>query len=272
MEYARVLPVLCSPRNRRSLNVQGCLRYFSTYVCYGFEVQWLKQTTASHSNYKNFEGLLSPGWIPGRKVDNSDQQYSGFRDNIPHLLILVVVHPLLRKAWDGVFPAKIQQTSSRKKVGSNALVHSPEANARLQQRTGYDFAFALVFLCALHGFSALKVLILVTVNYLIAKWLPRDSVVPVTWMFNILTLFANELCKGYPYTQIAMNTFPGTVWDPNSHWGTFFDQHGGLMPRWEVLFNITVLRLISFNMDWHWSQNRAGGQNIHLEVCLHYLT
>lgn len=25
------------------------------------------------------------------------------------------------------------------------------------------------------------------------------------------------------------------------------------MSRWEVLFNITILRLISFNLDYHWS-------------------
>lgn len=221
---------------------------------------------ASHPNYKDFEGLLSQGWIPGRKIDNSDGQYSGFRENIPYLFILLIAHPLLRKVWNTAFPVSTEKKTGRQETGNHGLVYSPEANARLDQRVGYDFAFAIVFLCALHGFSMLKVLIIVTANYLIAKRAPRESVVPLTWLFNILTLFANELCKGYPYSRIALNTLPWTVSDPNSNWGTYLDSHGGLMPRWEILFNITVLRLISFNMDYYWSRDQKS-QTQYLEVC-----
>lgn len=35
-------------------------------------------------------------------------------------------------------------------------------------------------------------------------------------------------------------------------WGRFLDSFGGIMPRWEVLFNIAILRMISFNMDYYW--------------------
>ena len=143
-----------------------------------------------------------------------------------------------------------------------------ESTPRLNQRIGYDVVFALILVCVLHGFSALKVLIILTFNYLIAKKLPRVYVVPMTWLFNITTLFANEICKGYPYATIANDTFPWTVWDPNSTWGTFFDAHGGLIPRWEILFNITILRLISFNMDYYWSSGREGGRYASLEVSL----
>lgn len=41
--------------------------------------------------------------------------------------------------------------------------------------------------------------------------------------------------------------------EKQSNWGTWLDSHGGLIPRWEILFNITVLRLISFNLDYYWS-------------------
>jgi hypothetical protein len=40
------------------------------------------------------------------------------------------------------------------------------------------------------------------------------------------------------------------------NWGSWLDSHGGIMPRWEILFNITVLRLISFNLDYYWSLDR----------------
>ena len=46
-----------------------------------------------HSSYKHYEGLLEPGWIPGRKVDNSDAQYRGFRENIPYMALVLVLHP-----------------------------------------------------------------------------------------------------------------------------------------------------------------------------------
>lgn len=53
-----------------------------------------------HPSYKNYEHLLEPGWIPGRKVDNSDAQYRSFRDNIPYMALVVILHPLLRKAYE----------------------------------------------------------------------------------------------------------------------------------------------------------------------------
>ncbi|KNG80499.1 glycerol:H+ symporter (Gup1), partial [Aspergillus nomiae NRRL 13137] len=54
----------------------------------------------SHPTYPTYSHLLSPGWIVGRKVDNSDAQYSSFRDNIPYLLALLVAHPLLRRVYE----------------------------------------------------------------------------------------------------------------------------------------------------------------------------
>lgn len=53
-----------------------------------------------HPSYKRYEGLLEPGWIPGRQVDNSDAQYRSFRDNIPYMALVVILHPILRKAYE----------------------------------------------------------------------------------------------------------------------------------------------------------------------------
>ena len=226
----------------------------------------LMSSLASHPNYKNYEDLLSPGWIPGRKVDNSDAQYSGFRDNLPYLFVLLIVHPLLRRVYNAIFP--VNQAADHSPSNTSQGIHaiqSAAADARLNQRLRYDVGFGLIFLCALNGFSAVKVLIILSANFLVATRLPKVYVVPMTWVFNITVLFANELCHGYSYTSIANLTLPFTVWDPNSNWGTFCDEHGGLMPRWEVLFKVTILRLISFNMDLYWSSGREGGASL-LEV------
>ena len=151
--------------------------------------------------------------------------------------------------------------------GSIYTSQAPAADARLKQRVAYDLVFALLLICILHGFSIVKILIILSVDYLIATKLPRSYVVPMTWIYNVFVLFANELCKGYSYTSIANVTLPFTVWDPNSNWGTFCDERSGLIPRWEVLFNITILRLISFNMDCYWSGGREGGATL-LEVSM----
>ncbi|KAL8715814.1 MAG: hypothetical protein Q9220_000481 [cf. Caloplaca sp. 1 TL-2023] len=212
----------------------------------------------SHPNYSKYEHLLSPGWIPGRKVDNSDQQYSGFRDNLPYTFLLLVCHPLLRRLHNSVRPIVLQATSSSQKAPLS--LHQGHADARLNQRVQYDVAFACLYLVALHGTSALKVLAILYINYHLATSLPKQYVPPATWIFNIGILFANEFGKGYPYAGIARLIYSWTASaDPSvdgltvNNWGTYLDSFGGLLPRWEILFNICVLRLVSFNMDYYWS-------------------
>ena len=222
-----------------------------------------------HPGYSRFEPLLSPGWIPGRKVDNSDTQYRGFRDNVPYMALLLVLHPLLRRTYES-FRSKgdLQQANGTKHREDS--VTQPAANARVETRIRFDLAFAAVFLLALHGISALKVFLILYVNYQIATRLPKEFVSIATWIFNIGILFANELCRGYPFASVAALFLPQTT-NANekvpmeSNWGTWMDSYGGLIPRWEVLFNITVLRLIAFNFDYLWMLDRRSSSPV--EVC-----
>ncbi|GME35176.1 Membrane bound O-acyl transferase MBOAT [Neofusicoccum parvum] len=219
---------------------------------------------ASHPNYPKFEPLLSDGWIPGRKVDNSDGQYSSFRDNVPYLFVVALLHPLLRKCYDYLCRAdsythvRPNTTPDRHHLTQGLTLHAA-ADARLEQRVSFDFGFALVFIFALHGFSATKVLLILYLNYKIATTLPKKFIPAATWIFNICTLFSNDIYRGYPFTKIAASIHGG---DGAGTWGGLLDDYGGLIPRWEVLFNITVLRLISFNMDYYWSLNMQGGSPI----------
>ncbi len=145
----------------------------------------------------------------------------------------------------------------------------PEAaEARLNQRASFDYLFGLVFLVALHGVSALKVLLILYANYNIATALPRRTLPAATWVFNIGLLFANELCQGYHLKSVAALISPpqpGSVSAPDGllvGWGSWLDGWGGLVPRWEILFNITVLRLISFNLDYYWSLDRRSASPV----------
>lgn len=184
------------------------------------------------------------------RQDNTDAQYRNFRSNLPYLALLLALHPLCRKAWNRFYrPIP---------VGKNPV---DTAEARLDQRASFDYSFAIVFLGALHGFSMLKVLAILYINYHVATSLPRKYIPAATWVFNIGTLFANELGNGYKYRDIAailsgtspylLRTAP--VDTALTSWGAWMDSWSGIMGRWEILFNITTLRLISFNMDYYWS-------------------
>ena len=228
---------------------------------------------ATHENYHNFASLLSPGWIPGRKVDNSDQQYATFRENVPYLFIVMTLHPLLRRLFDSVYnavPNGSSRTLSNDSVSpSGSVSESIIPDGRLNQRISFDIGFNILFLLALHGFSALKVLLILYINYTLATRLRKEYVPVATWIFNIGILFANELGHGYPYSDIAQVILPGSAsaeasveQNSKGNWGTVLDSYGGLIPRWEILFNVTVLRLISFNFDYIWSLNRGASSPV----------
>ncbi|KGO36180.1 Membrane bound O-acyl transferase, MBOAT [Penicillium expansum] len=206
----------------------------------------------SHPAYSTYSHLLSPGWIPGRQVDNSDAQYESFRDNIPFLLLLLIVHPLVRR----VYQSYVNRSNVATKQSSNSVVGAGEA--QLEQRMRFDFWFGLVFIVGLHGVSAFKVLLILYINFRIGKDVPRTYVPAATWIFNLGILFSNELSGGYSLARIAKVFAPGSGMSEDGanalvQWGQTLDDLGGLMPRWEVLFKVTVLRLISFNMDNYWS-------------------
>ena len=148
------------------------------------------------------------------------------------------------------------------------LTAAASAEARLNQRISFDVPFSVVFLVALHGFSTFKIIAILYINYGIAKKLPREYVPAATWIFNVGILFANELWSGYSYASFlsglpfaSSQSEKGT---PAPGLGSTLDSYGGLIPRWDVLFNFTVLRLISFNLDYYWSVNSRLGS--HIEV------
>jgi D-alanyl-lipoteichoic acid acyltransferase DltB (MBOAT superfamily) len=130
------------------------------------------------------------------------------------------------------------------------------ANARLNQRVSYDVIFAVIFLVVLHGFSTFKILAILYANYCIAKRLPRQYVPAASWIFILSTLFANEFSRGYSYGNAFAMFLPASVSEKglsSRNFGHTLDSYGGLMARWEVQFKFTILRLISFNIDYCWS-------------------
>lgn len=179
------------------------------------------------------------------------------------MLIVLILHPLLRRLYDSFWRSStytnVRSANSRTGL-SHGLTADAAADARLEQRISFDLGFALIFIAALHGFSAFKVLFILYINYKIATALPHKYVPALSWLFNIGILFANELCRGYSYSNI-LGMLPGASAPSGpgksvQNIGVTLDHYGGLVPRWEVLFNITILRLISFNMDHYWGMHQ----------------
>jgi D-alanyl-lipoteichoic acid acyltransferase DltB (MBOAT superfamily) len=94
------------------------------------------------------------------------------------------------------------------------------------------------------------------VNFSISFFHPSSVLVPIfTWTFNIAILFANEYFQGYQFRDIL----PWLIAGEGAGVGYAMDHFlgGGLLPRWQVSFNITVLRMISYNLDYYWAAVRA---------------
>ncbi|KAK5216713.1 glycerol transporter [Exophiala xenobiotica] len=202
-------------------------------------------------NYSKYEHLLSPGWLFGRKVDNSDGQYASFRDNIPYLAVLVILHPIVRRGYERLSASNSPIANGE----SNSKAGVQNAEQRLRRRVGFDFWSALVYIAALNGASMLKILLILFVNFKIATALPQKAIPVATWVFNITILFANELTQGYRFSALGNALAP--IMPVMADWAKVLDSYGGLNPRWEVLFKITILRMISFNFDYYWSLGRS---------------
>ena len=190
---------------------------------------------------------------------------------MPYLAVLLVLHPALRKGYE-YFNRTATYTQVRTTASglTQGLPSSAAADVRFERRISFDFFFAIIFIFALHGLSAFKVFLILFVNFKLATQLPRDYIPYATWFFNIGILFANEWTRGYPFSRIAAvfltPPLAGEKVELGRNWGQVLDSYGGLIPRWEILFNITVLRLISFNLDYYWSLNL--GSSSPLEVCI----
>lgn len=161
----------------------------------------------TNPNYPRFQHLLSDGWMFGRKVDNSDQQYSFLRNNFWLLCGLVVAHCSLRRGVAAFIPHK---------------------------RTAFDLVFGCIYVFALHGTNSVRILFHALVMYAMAKYIDNTKVAKWTlWLYGVLTLFVNDKLRNLPlHIPILDNGFQGII------------------QRWDVFYNFTLLRILSFAFDY----------------------
>ncbi|KAI8991875.1 MBOAT, membrane-bound O-acyltransferase family-domain-containing protein [Mycotypha africana] len=212
--------------------------FYFYYMCMAVVIPYMFYTgneisQANHPNYNQYNHLLSDGWIFERKIDNSDLQYASFRQQFPLLSSFAIVYIILSRLFEHIVSEKTADVGQRKK------------------RYFYLIS-SVVSLIVLHGIHCIKIWLIVSISYCINSitkqkrcWNPALS-----WAFNIMVLFLNEYYNGYSFESIHKKL---AILDSNSY-------YSGLLPRWHVFFNFTMLRLISFNMDYFWSRKVSSDQ------------
>ncbi|KAG6810550.1 hypothetical protein H0H92_012628 [Tricholoma furcatifolium] len=181
----------------------------------------------SHPNYDLYSGVLSRGWIPYRKVDNSDAQYRGFRSNFWILTTLAAVYLFAKAAWI--------------RLGRGTSLPAGDNTHLLK----FNLVCSFFILFGLHGTSIFKILVILSANYAIARTCKGHMAGPVlTWVFNGVMLFVNDRYNGYRFGEILSSL-------------EVLDGYQGAYKRWYIVFNITMLRLVSFNLDYYWACNAS---------------
>ncbi|KAI9139714.1 MBOAT, membrane-bound O-acyltransferase family-domain-containing protein [Paraphysoderma sedebokerense] len=197
----------------------------------------------THPNYRMYEHRLSEGWMFGMKMDNTDYQYASFRGTMKILVPLFLLHVPLSYFVRRTNPAAYSPVSTH---SSTSYINQPSVNPR--NRIIFSLLFSLIVLSVAFGSGLIWILIILTVNFWIGRIFKGRRAGPLaTWLWSITAL----LGLGW--------------WDWKwGHWNdglrflsilTVFLQDVGYfkgMMRWTVTFNFSILRMISYNMDYYW--------------------
>lgn len=127
--------------------------------------------------------------------DNTDRQFRTFRDGLPSLIALASVYLACSKTYSFYLSRRVHSTP--------VPPSTPNPTAPYE-RIPFLVTITLVILVTLHGISALKILILLYLNYKLHSITGNGKMTPYAiWSFNIAMLFSNELFKGYPLGGIS---------------------------------------------------------------------
>lgn len=101
------------------------------------------------------------------------------------------------------------------------------------KRTWFDITFGLIYLFALHGVNVLKIAFHLVVMYSFAKRVEDPKTAKtLLWVYGIGTLFVND-----------------RYWDAPFHIAFLDNGFKGIIKRWDVFYNFTLLRMLSFGLD-----------------------
>lgn len=149
---------------------------------------------STNANFSAYENRLVPGWMNGRRRDNSDYQYRLFRDYLPMLCALIGAYSVLSWCVKGL-----------------VLASRCTAAQQLHIRKLFWGTMGAVCVGALHGTNTLKLLALALINYYVAHAATRLTPTAsrtVVWVWNAAALFLVFYLDGVPYARLT----PALAW------------------------------------------------------------
>lgn len=245
-----------SPRSQSQLHVQPSRWstwefrfYFLVFAIMVPLMVWvpIRLSLTSNPNYVRYSEHLRPGWLFGRYRDDSDFQYRSFRDYVPALAAIMGVYLTLGKLASKL-PSLGGNSGSASSYRPLTSTASPQVLTEPRRnRRAFLSVFTVIFVLALHGANTVKLLAVLLINYAIAQFLSgRKWIAPaVIWSFNIGALAAVHWNDGFQWYTLANGQL------------AWLDKYNGLLPRWQINFNITMLRLVSYGLDLHWARTNA---------------
>ena len=170
----------------------------------------------THPSFASYKHLLSKSFF-GLLVDDSDSQYNGFRSYIIQLSLSLALFSILNKLINAYVPEK--------------------------RKSSVQFFFSIAVLLVLHGSNVLKIFLIIGPCYLVGKNSPRAGrffwISPaLTWSIIIASLFIIEWYR-WEFASISSFLY-------------FLDKFKGVYRRWNIIFNMSCLRIISFNLEHYW--------------------
>lgn len=185
---------------------------------------------------------LSRGWIPGRMQDTSDEQWGKLKPFALPLILGMFLHCAVGRA----------------------VSHIVAEHARERVLVGWQAAAGVAFCVFLHGPRAIWAIAVCALNYSLCVLLGRRLLwgqlhaLPIAaWFLNIKLLLLCNLYDGFAYVPFA--SWAGAA-------GAALDRLvGDGAYNWQIQFNLTFLRLISFCMDRFWSLAPAPADLQHLQ-------
>jgi len=160
---------------------------------------------------------LRQGWFSSYQVDDADNQWRVFRNGLPILGVVAGI-----------------------KISLTFLLSFKQNNAGLW-RSVFEAVFSLAFLWVLHGPGCIIPVVLLLSSSQISQFCGSSRAGPIgTWIFALLLLYIKDL---HP----SRLSFAGIFGEQYS----YLDNQG-IYP-WRFALPLTILRLISFNLDFYWS-------------------
>ena len=116
--------------------------------------------------------------LTNTQQDNSDAQYHSFRNNLPLLSLAALIHLSAKFLFTRLTPKNL---------------------------IPFTLFFSILAITGLHGANILKLVIILYINYTIAKRIGSSPKLgPIlTWTFNVAILFLNDMYDGYQFASLS---------------------------------------------------------------------